>query len=136
MAAGARGVAAVHGDRAAHARTAGLARMGARWDASSGRASAASTSATRCERIVGYWREAGLREVHVRRMSLGGGVVMSATKRADDGDGDAPRAAMRVARRHARGLRDGHGGHARLRPQRTSVRPSTRSAAAALGELS
>jgi demethylmenaquinone methyltransferase/2-methoxy-6-polyprenyl-1,4-benzoquinol methylase len=34
------------------------------------------------ERIVGYWREAGLDDVRVRRMSLGGGVVMSATKRA------------------------------------------------------
>jgi demethylmenaquinone methyltransferase / 2-methoxy-6-polyprenyl-1,4-benzoquinol methylase len=32
------------------------------------------------ERIVGYWHEAGLREVKVRRMSLGGGVVMSARK--------------------------------------------------------
>jgi demethylmenaquinone methyltransferase / 2-methoxy-6-polyprenyl-1,4-benzoquinol methylase len=32
------------------------------------------------ERIVGYWEEAGLREVKVRRMSLGGGVVMSAIK--------------------------------------------------------
>jgi len=32
------------------------------------------------ERIVGYWRNAGLREVRVRRMSLGGGVVMSARK--------------------------------------------------------
>jgi demethylmenaquinone methyltransferase / 2-methoxy-6-polyprenyl-1,4-benzoquinol methylase len=32
------------------------------------------------ERIVDYWREAGLREVKVRRMSLGGGVVMSARK--------------------------------------------------------
>jgi demethylmenaquinone methyltransferase / 2-methoxy-6-polyprenyl-1,4-benzoquinol methylase len=32
------------------------------------------------ERIVGYWRDAGLREVKVRRMSLGGGVVMSARK--------------------------------------------------------
>ena len=30
------------------------------------------------ERIVGYWRDAGLSEVRVRRMSLGGGVVMSA----------------------------------------------------------
>lgn len=28
--------------------------------------------------IVGYWREAGLNDVRVRRMSLGGGVVMSA----------------------------------------------------------
>jgi demethylmenaquinone methyltransferase/2-methoxy-6-polyprenyl-1,4-benzoquinol methylase len=34
------------------------------------------------ERIVGYWREAGLEDVRVRRMSLGGGVVMWATKRA------------------------------------------------------
>ncbi len=33
--------------------------------------------------IVGYWRQAGLEDVRVRRMSLGGGVVMSATKRAD-----------------------------------------------------
>ena len=34
------------------------------------------------ERIEDYWREAGLGDVHVRRMSLGGGVVMSATKSA------------------------------------------------------
>ena len=32
------------------------------------------------EQIERYWREAGLGDVHVRRMSLGGGVVMSATK--------------------------------------------------------
>jgi demethylmenaquinone methyltransferase/2-methoxy-6-polyprenyl-1,4-benzoquinol methylase len=32
------------------------------------------------ERIVGYWNAAGLRDVTVRRMSLGGGVVMSGTK--------------------------------------------------------
>jgi demethylmenaquinone methyltransferase / 2-methoxy-6-polyprenyl-1,4-benzoquinol methylase len=32
------------------------------------------------ERIVGYWRQAGLEDVVVRRMSLGGGVVMSARK--------------------------------------------------------
>jgi len=32
------------------------------------------------ERIVGYWNEAGLRKVTVRRMSLGGGVVMSGTR--------------------------------------------------------
>jgi demethylmenaquinone methyltransferase / 2-methoxy-6-polyprenyl-1,4-benzoquinol methylase len=38
------------------------------------------------ERIVGYWREAGLSDVRVRRMSLGGGVVMSATKAARTGD--------------------------------------------------
>ena len=30
--------------------------------------------------IAGYWREAGLRNIRVRRMSLGGGVVMSATR--------------------------------------------------------
>jgi demethylmenaquinone methyltransferase/2-methoxy-6-polyprenyl-1,4-benzoquinol methylase len=34
------------------------------------------------ERIVSYWREAGLEDVHVRRMSLGGGVVMWAVKGA------------------------------------------------------
>jgi demethylmenaquinone methyltransferase/2-methoxy-6-polyprenyl-1,4-benzoquinol methylase len=33
------------------------------------------------ERIVGYWREAGLEDVRVRRMSLGGGIVMSGTRR-------------------------------------------------------
>lgn len=32
------------------------------------------------QRIVGYWEAAGLRDVRVRRMSLGGGIVMSATK--------------------------------------------------------
>jgi demethylmenaquinone methyltransferase / 2-methoxy-6-polyprenyl-1,4-benzoquinol methylase len=32
------------------------------------------------DRIVAYWREAGLENVEVRRMSLGGGIVMSATK--------------------------------------------------------
>jgi demethylmenaquinone methyltransferase / 2-methoxy-6-polyprenyl-1,4-benzoquinol methylase len=32
------------------------------------------------ERIVGYWREAGLQDVQVRRMSFGGGIVMSAIK--------------------------------------------------------
>jgi len=30
--------------------------------------------------LVGYWQAAGLRDVRVRRMSLGGGVVMSATR--------------------------------------------------------
>ncbi|MEA2215581.1 MAG: demethylmenaquinone methyltransferase / 2-methoxy-6-polyprenyl,4-benzoquinol methylase [Solirubrobacteraceae bacterium] len=30
--------------------------------------------------LVGYWRRAGLRDVRVRRMSLGGGIVMSATR--------------------------------------------------------
>jgi demethylmenaquinone methyltransferase/2-methoxy-6-polyprenyl-1,4-benzoquinol methylase len=32
------------------------------------------------ERIAGYWRAAGLEDVHVRRMSLGGGVVMWARR--------------------------------------------------------
>jgi len=38
------------------------------------------------ERIAGYWREAGLAGVSVRRMSLGGGIVMAATKAAGTGD--------------------------------------------------
>ena len=33
-------------------------------------------------RIDRYWRDAGLRDIHVRRMSLGGGTVMSATRSA------------------------------------------------------
>lgn len=37
------------------------------------------------ERIVGYWQAAGLLNVRVRRMSLGGGIVMSASKRAGEG---------------------------------------------------
>ena len=45
------------------------------------------------EQIVGYWQDAGLRDVVVRRMSLGGGVVISATKvdaaRAQGGGGGA-----------------------------------------------
>ena len=32
------------------------------------------------EALVGYWQRAGLRDVRVRRMSLGGGIVMSATR--------------------------------------------------------
>jgi demethylmenaquinone methyltransferase / 2-methoxy-6-polyprenyl-1,4-benzoquinol methylase len=36
------------------------------------------------DRIVGYWREAGLEDVQVRRMSLGGGIVMSATRSGRD----------------------------------------------------
>jgi demethylmenaquinone methyltransferase/2-methoxy-6-polyprenyl-1,4-benzoquinol methylase len=35
------------------------------------------------ERLVDYWHDAGLEDVRVRRMSLGGGVVMSASKRGD-----------------------------------------------------
>ena len=42
------------------------------------------------ERLVDYWREAGLEHVRVRRMSLGGGIVMSASK-AIDHDQDADR---------------------------------------------
>jgi demethylmenaquinone methyltransferase/2-methoxy-6-polyprenyl-1,4-benzoquinol methylase len=34
------------------------------------------------ERIVAYWRDAGLREVRVERMSLGGGILMFATRAA------------------------------------------------------
>jgi demethylmenaquinone methyltransferase / 2-methoxy-6-polyprenyl-1,4-benzoquinol methylase len=34
--------------------------------------------------IVGYWREAGFQDVCVRRMSLGGGVVMSASRSGAD----------------------------------------------------
>jgi demethylmenaquinone methyltransferase/2-methoxy-6-polyprenyl-1,4-benzoquinol methylase len=34
------------------------------------------------EALVGYWRAAGLTDVRVRRMSFGGGVVMSASKSA------------------------------------------------------
>ncbi len=37
------------------------------------------------ERIVEYWREAGLEDIEVRRMSLGGGIVMSATRSAPNG---------------------------------------------------
>jgi ubiquinone/menaquinone biosynthesis C-methylase UbiE len=43
------------------------------------------------ERITGYWQAAGLEHVHVRRMSLGGGVVMwarrSPAEQAAAGDG-------------------------------------------------
>jgi demethylmenaquinone methyltransferase/2-methoxy-6-polyprenyl-1,4-benzoquinol methylase len=41
------------------------------------------------ERIVGYWRDAGLDDVRVRRMSLGGGVVMSARKLGSTGEESA-----------------------------------------------
>jgi demethylmenaquinone methyltransferase / 2-methoxy-6-polyprenyl-1,4-benzoquinol methylase len=47
--------------------------------------------------IVAYWEQAGLRDVRVRRMSLGGGVIMSAT-RVPEGNGDAPIAAAGEAR--------------------------------------
>ena len=79
---------------------------GARWAASWGRASAASTSAIRWSAIVGYWQQAGLEDVSVRRMSLGGGVVMSG--------GQAPaRASSSVIGE----------------PRASSARPSTRSEA-------
>jgi demethylmenaquinone methyltransferase / 2-methoxy-6-polyprenyl-1,4-benzoquinol methylase len=41
------------------------------------------------EAIVDYWHAAGLRDVRVRRMSLGGGIVMSATKDGGDAAGRA-----------------------------------------------
>jgi demethylmenaquinone methyltransferase/2-methoxy-6-polyprenyl-1,4-benzoquinol methylase len=37
------------------------------------------------DRIVGYWQEAGLRDVVVRPMSFGGGIVMSARKAGEGG---------------------------------------------------
>ncbi len=40
--------------------------------------------------IVGHWQDAGLQDVQVRRMSLGGGVIMSARKRAGAADRDRP----------------------------------------------
>jgi demethylmenaquinone methyltransferase/2-methoxy-6-polyprenyl-1,4-benzoquinol methylase len=40
------------------------------------------------ERIVGYWREAGLEDVAVRRMSLGGGIIMSARRSGQGSSGD------------------------------------------------
>ncbi|HEV2980292.1 MAG TPA: class I SAM-dependent methyltransferase [Solirubrobacteraceae bacterium] len=36
------------------------------------------------DRIAGYWRDAGLRDVQVRRMSLGGGVLMFAERDGRD----------------------------------------------------
>jgi len=36
--------------------------------------------------IAGYWRDAGLQDVSVRRMSFGGGVVMSATRSSPPAD--------------------------------------------------
>ena len=52
----ARGVAPLHGGRAAGCSVASPRASGARSGASSARASAASTSAIRCERIVDYWQ--------------------------------------------------------------------------------
>lgn len=44
------------------------------------------------ERVVELWKQAGIVDVHVRPMSLGGGVVMWGTKRTGDTDGapDSP----------------------------------------------
>jgi demethylmenaquinone methyltransferase / 2-methoxy-6-polyprenyl-1,4-benzoquinol methylase len=39
------------------------------------------------EQIVAYWHDAGLREVRVRRMSLGGGVLMFATRACENAPG-------------------------------------------------
>jgi demethylmenaquinone methyltransferase / 2-methoxy-6-polyprenyl-1,4-benzoquinol methylase len=47
--------------------------------------------------LVGYWREAGLQDVRVRRMSLGGGVVMSATRSFAPTDSAASTAAASTA---------------------------------------
>jgi demethylmenaquinone methyltransferase / 2-methoxy-6-polyprenyl-1,4-benzoquinol methylase len=43
------------------------------------------------ERIVAYWRDAGLEDVEVRRLSLGGGIIMSATKGSRGGTERWPR---------------------------------------------
>jgi demethylmenaquinone methyltransferase / 2-methoxy-6-polyprenyl-1,4-benzoquinol methylase len=53
------------------------------------------------EQIVGYWQAAGLSDVCVRRMSLGGGIVMSATKAA--GPGELPSARGQAGAGDARG---------------------------------
>ena len=45
------------------------------------------------ERIVDYWRDAGLEQVKVRRMSFGGGIVMSATMGARASERQTPTAA-------------------------------------------
>ena len=39
--------------------------------------------------IVDYWRRAGLTDVEVRRMSLGGGIIISATRAPDGGSSGA-----------------------------------------------
>lgn len=41
------------------------------------------------ERIAGYWREAGIVDVSVRRMSFGGGVVIAGTRAPSSEPGDA-----------------------------------------------
>jgi demethylmenaquinone methyltransferase / 2-methoxy-6-polyprenyl-1,4-benzoquinol methylase len=42
------------------------------------------------ERIADYWREAGLQEVRVRRMSLGGGILMFATRAGERSPAGGP----------------------------------------------
>jgi len=44
------------------------------------------------DRIIGYWRDAGLDDIRLRRMSLGGGVIMSATRRGSGGGPSSSRA--------------------------------------------
>jgi demethylmenaquinone methyltransferase / 2-methoxy-6-polyprenyl-1,4-benzoquinol methylase len=51
--------------------------------------------------IVGMWRAAGLADVVVRRMSLGGGVVIAATRERAAGDDGAARAAGDGGAEHA-----------------------------------
>jgi demethylmenaquinone methyltransferase / 2-methoxy-6-polyprenyl-1,4-benzoquinol methylase len=46
------------------------------------------------ERVVELWGEAGIEDVHVRAMSLGGGVVMWGTKTRDNPEGDSLVGAM------------------------------------------
>ena len=75
--------------RSAGARTAGL-REWARSARSSARASRGFYARHPPAAIVGYWREAGLQDVRVRRMSLGGGIVMSATKSLSPSAAPAP----------------------------------------------
>jgi demethylmenaquinone methyltransferase / 2-methoxy-6-polyprenyl-1,4-benzoquinol methylase len=41
------------------------------------------------ERVIQYWRDAGLEDIQVRRMSLGGGIVMSARRRSGGDGGQA-----------------------------------------------
>jgi demethylmenaquinone methyltransferase/2-methoxy-6-polyprenyl-1,4-benzoquinol methylase len=50
------------------------------------------------ERIVGYWREAGMIDITVRRMSFGGGVVIAGTRGIDPApEGRAPEARTAAA---------------------------------------
>jgi demethylmenaquinone methyltransferase/2-methoxy-6-polyprenyl-1,4-benzoquinol methylase len=67
------------------------------------------------QRIMGYWREAGLIDIDVRRMSLGGGVVISATRGIDEapaGESTSPGAAGLPSEASERGA-SGEAGDAR-----------------------